>query len=190
MQSLRFVAATCTVFLLCSSAVAFATPEHPVDQFPTTFSEPRVDVLADGKVVINFDTQGEFKGMLTFNLTPDGAGVLTGDWVLAVRYIDNTDPATGVEPPTHDHESAAQHEIGSAQGDADHPHRDYVRYINQGAIGGTIDAASIDIADGKLADFRAQLTITNGTLNFDGVTGTGLAEMSRGLALAVNGGRR
>lgn len=66
-----------------------------------TFADPRVDLLEGGKVVINVESVGEVKGLLTLNLAPNESGVLTGEWVLSVRYTDNTDPATGVEPPTH-----------------------------------------------------------------------------------------
>jgi len=169
--------------MLVSSIFLSATPDHPADTFPTILSEPRVDVLGDGKVVINFETSGEYRGLLTLNLTNDGSGY-RGDWVLAVRYTDNTDPATGVEPPAHGHETSEQHERASAEADAEHPHRDYVRYVDRGTLGGTVDAAAFDLdAAGGLSDFRAQLTITIGTLNFDGAKGTGLAELTRGLAL-------
>lgn len=183
MQLRRAALAICTAFL-CSSALALATPEHPVNGFPTTLSEPRVDVLADGKVVINFEASGAYKGLLTLNLVNDGSGY-RGDWVLAVRHTDNTDPATGEEPPNHGHETPQQHEGAAAAGDSEHPHRDYVRYVDHGTLAGTVDAAAFEVdARGALIDFRAQLTITLGTLNFDGAKGTGLAELTRGLALA------
>lgn len=180
----RFVALASVVLL--AGSWASATPDHDPNRFPTTLSNARVDVLPDGKVVINFDTSGEYRGLLTFNISGDGAG-LTGDWMLSVRYTDNTDPATGVEPAgDHSHETAAAHERAATENlDGNHPHRDYVRFVDRGVIGGTIDAASLDFdADGKLIDFRAQLRITIGTLTFDGATGTGLAELTRGLALA------
>jgi hypothetical protein len=176
--ALSAVALLCTVFLS-------ANPEHPdPNKFPTILSEPRVDVLADGKVVINFETSGAYKGLLTLNLVNDGSGY-RGDWVLAVRHTDNTDPATGEEPPNHGHETPQQHENAAAAGDSEHPHRDYVRYVDHGTLAGAIDAAAFDVdAAGALIDFRAQLTITLGTLNFDGARGTGLVELTRGLALA------
>lgn len=185
----RLAAIVCGVAILASAAPLLATPEHPANSFPTVLNNPRVDVLGDGKVVLNFDTTGEHKGLLTLNLSNDGSGY-KGDWVLVVRYTDNTDPATGVEPPAHGHETADQHEAASAAGDTEHPHRDYVRYVNDGTLSGTIDAASLDLADGALLDFRAQLTITLGTVKFDGVSGNGFAELGRGLALVVNGAQR
>jgi hypothetical protein len=168
-----------------------ATPENP-GSYPTTFLNPRIDVLAGGRVVINVELQGEHRGLLTFNVEPASDGVLGGTWVLAERYTDNTDPATGVEPAAHEHETAQQHEQASAEAvDAQHQHRDYVRYIDNGTISGTIDIASFDIdADGKLTDFRAQLTVTAGSVGFDGVSGTGLAELTRGLILTTTGAAR
>ena len=183
MQLRRVAMAICTT-VLCSSALALATPEHPVGGFPTTLSEPRVDILADGKIVINLEASGAYKGLLTLNLVNDG-GSYRGDWVLAVRHTDNTDPATGEEPPNHGHETAQQHEGAAAAGDSEHPHRDYVRYVDHGTLAGSVDAAAFDLdPNGALIDFRAQLTITLGTLNFDGARGTGVAELARGLALA------
>jgi hypothetical protein len=169
-----------------------ANPDHPIDAYPTTFANPRVDRLATGTIVINLELAGEHRGLLTLNLEPDASGVLGGNWVLAERYTDNTDPATGVEPPSHDdHESAVQHESASAAGaDAEHLHRDYVRYLDNGTISGTISAAALDIdADGRLVDFRAQLSIVSGSLTFEGITGSGIAELTRGLLLTTGGVR-
>jgi hypothetical protein len=152
------------------------------ESYSTTFGAPRVDVLADGKVVINIDTAGEYKGLLTLNLAPNEAGVMTGEWILAVRYVDNTDPATGLEPEAHSHDA----EPSSTETiETEAPHRDFVRLVDKGVMGGTVDFASIDRdATGAIADFRMALKITVGTLGFEGATGTGIVEKSRGLALA------
>ena len=180
------VLALSAVALLCSVSLS-ATPEHPdPDTFPTILSEPRVDVLADGRTVINFVTAGEYRGLLTLTLSNDSA-TSSGEWMLSVRYTDNTDPATGVEPPSepHAHETTEQHETASAQAtDGAHPHLDFVRLVDKGVIGGSIDAVAFDVdSAGNLTDFRANLRITTGTLTFDGATGTGLAELARGLTL-------
>lgn len=183
----RLAVLVCLFAVTAGTRVLLATPDHP-DSFPTKFGAPRVDVLPDGKVVINLYTTGEYKGLLTLNLTPDAAGVYSGDWMIAVRYTDNTDPATGVEPPaeTHAHESVAEHERAAAENaDGTHPHRDFVRFVDKGVIGGTIDLVSIDLGpDNTLVDLRALLKITVGTLTFQGITGTGMADLSRGLALS------
>lgn len=134
--------------------------------------------------MINVESVGEVKGLLTLNLAPNESGVLTGEWVLSVRYTDNTDPATGVEPPNHEHESAEQHEAGAAIADEDHPHRDYVRYVDKGTMGGPVESATAAIdTNGVLQDFSAVLHIGTGTLTFTGISGTGTAELSRGLTL-------
>jgi len=177
----------------CLSAPMSAGPSHPAGSYPTFFENPRVDVLDDGKVVINVELQGEHRGLLTLNLEPNAVGVLGGNWVLAERYTDNTDPATGVEPASHeDHETAELHEVKSAEAnDDEHVHRDYVRYVDNGTISGTIEVAAVDLdADGKLLDFRAQLSIVTGSLNFEGIAGTAIAEFSRGLLLTTTGGAR
>ena len=148
------------------------------------FSQPRVDVLEDGKIVINLEANGaDLRGLVTFNLTPNGAGSGTGGWMLAMRYTDNTDPATGIEPPAHDesaehHDEADHHEEGVAA-----PHRDYVRFVDKGVIGGTIDSATVSIDAEGHVDFTAALKITIGTLNFTGATGAGTADFTNGLAL-------
>lgn len=182
MSLVRTATAIAAVFALLSCA-AQALAQHAHDgSYSTTFGEPRVDKLPDGKVVINIDTAGEYRGLLTLNLAPNEAGVLTGEWVLSLRYVDNTDPATGLEPEAHSHdaESASTETV-----ETEAPHRDFVRLVDKGVIGGTVDFASIDLdATGAIADFRMALKITVGTLSFEGATGTGIVEKSRGLALA------
>ena len=80
----RVCAAAATVVALASSLL-FATPDHPdPNRFSTILSNGRVDVLPGGKVVINFDATGEYRGLLTLNLSPEGGNV-TGDWMLSVR---------------------------------------------------------------------------------------------------------
>lgn len=182
MTYVRTATALAAAFVLTSFAARPLAQHAHSDSYSTTFGAPRIDRLEDGKVVINIDTAGEFKGLLTLNLAPNEAGVMTGEWILAVRYVDNTDPATGVEPEPHSHEATAETaEVEAAAGN----HRDYVRFVDKGVIGGTVDAAALDLdADGTLIDFRAALKISVGTFTFAGATGTGIAEKARGLALA------
>jgi hypothetical protein len=178
---------------MCLSASLLALREQPADSYPTVFSSSRIDTLADGKIVINLDLAGEHRGLLTLNLEPDATGILGGTWVLAERYTDNTDPATGLEPPSHEgQETSTEHEVKAAEGvDAEHPHRDYVHYVDNGTISGTISSAALDFNSvGTLVDFRAQLAIANGSLTFDGISGSGLAELTRGLLLTTTGGVR
>jgi hypothetical protein len=163
---------------------ALPASAQSVGTHSTVLGPPRVDVLPDGKVVINADTFGEFKGLLTLNLSTNDQGVLAGEWVLSVRYTDNTDPATGLEPPAHSEETAEQHENDSAAGDEAHPHRDYARYIDKGVLGGPVESAAVAFdADGNLSDFSAVLKISVGTLTFEGVSGSGVADLVRGIAL-------
>lgn len=185
MTYVRTATALAAVLSLSSLAARPLAQHAHNDSYSTTFGAPRVDRLADGKVVINIDTAGEFKGLLTLNLAPDEAGVMTGEWILAVRYVDNTDPATGLEPVAHAHgETPGAEEVTAETVETSATHRDYVRLVDKGVMGGTVDAASLDLdADGVLIDFRAALKITVGTLDFSGATGTGIAEQSRGLAL-------
>lgn len=185
MTHVRTALAIATLLLFTSFAAPALAQHSHGDSYPTTFGAPRVDRLADGKVVINIDTVGELRGLLTLNLAPDEAGMMVGEWILAVRYVDNTDPATGLEPVAHAHAHAHDaEEVTAETAEAAGGHRDYVRLVDKGVLGGTVDAAALDLdADGMLIDFRAALKITVGTLTYAGATGTGIADKSRGLAL-------
>lgn len=129
----------------------------------------RVDYLDDGRVVVSMDAAGELPGVISFSLQPDGAGGYTGTWAFMVAGADNTDPATGVEPPAHADDSP------HADGE---PHLDFLRLVHRGDLSGTVSRASFSYNDAGAVAFDATLSITRGGLDFVGVTGSGTASLT------------
>jgi hypothetical protein len=133
-------------------------------------TRPRVDVLADGKVVVSLDAEGDdLPGTLTLNLTPAGDGSYSGDWAFIVAKVDTTDPDTGLEPSTEEH---------TDENGEEHHHKDFLRMTPRGTIGGTISHASLAFGPDGLGDVYASLTITTATQEFEGATGSGTASLS------------
>jgi hypothetical protein len=89
-----------------------------------------------------------------------------------VGHVDNTDPATGVEPEAGDD----HHAEGEPHGDT--PHRDFVRIVRRGSLSGTIATATLVMGPDGLADIFATLALSGGDAEFNGVTGTGTATLS------------
>lgn len=156
----RGLAIAAALFLSCSTLGAASSASHA-----STASSPRVDVLDGGRVVVNLALTGDLPGLLTLNLQQQSDGSVTGEWALKVAYADHTDPATGEEPPIEE--------------DEDHPHKDFMRLVNRGTLGGAVTAGSLSFgADGILGDLTATLTINQGSLEFEGATGTGSATLA------------
>lgn len=157
------VAIACLVLAGIASGQAPVTASHTSD-----LTGARVDTLADDKVVVSFDAKGALAGSLTLTLTPNGDGTYGGQWALLVAHTDNTDPATGIDPVEEEH----------AHGEEPKPHRDFVRYVHRGGLNGDITGATLTFGPDGLADLSANITITQGALEFDGATGTGTATLS------------
>lgn len=157
--------------LFMTGAIGHAHPSTS-DSHTQDLSGVRVSTPADGRLVVNLEATGDLPGLLTLNLRVDGDGSLRGDWAFVVRYVDNTDPETGEEPPAHGHD-------GESHEGEEHPHRDYVRIVDRGTMAGTIDGATVTLgADGTLTDLSAALTILQGSLEFEGATGNGTATLA------------
>lgn len=172
----RPVKAAACVAIACLALAEIASG-HPVTASHTSdLTGARVDTLANGTVVVSLDAKGALAGSLTLTLTPNGDGTYGGQWALMVAHTDNTDPETGIDPAEAEHAEHADgeaHEHGEAQ-----PHRDYVRYVHRGAINGEVTGATLSFGPNGLADLSANITITQGALEFDGATGTGTATLS------------
>jgi hypothetical protein len=143
----------------------------------------RVDVLADGKVVVSSAAGGDLAGLLTLTLSPTANGSYSGTWAMTVAHADNTDPQTGVEPPAHGHADhgglGRDHAADSGEHGEPAPHQDFVRLVHRGALGGTVNTASLQLgADGGLAALEAQLSVGLGTLEFHGASGSGHATLT------------
>lgn len=172
-------------------AVAAGSTSGSAAAHESGLDAPRADVLANGQVVISFTAAGELSGALTLTLTPGGSGSYSGEWAFMVAHTDNADPATGKEPPPHDHSpdhgqpadhshAAADHAHGEA---GEGQHRDYVQLVHRGSLSGLITDAIVTFdASGKLESLVAPLTVDRGTLEFAQAHGTGQATLA-GLSL-------
>jgi hypothetical protein len=171
---LAFAAVVAVV--LGTSVVSAQQPATPVSH-SAELRSPRVDVLEDGKVVISIDSTGDLQGLVTLTLQKTETGLYSGEWALMVSRVDNTDPATGIEPPAgHEHR-------GEVLPHPDQPHKDFARLEQRGALAGSVKDAMIVLdADGKLGDINAPLTIAQGTLEFRGAAGSGRITLA-GLSL-------
>jgi hypothetical protein len=156
------VAVTLSAFVSISAST---TTEHS-----SAASHPRVDILDNGNVVVSLDLAGDLPGTITLTFTRDAAGAMTGEWAAKVAYADNTDPETGEEPAHHDHDDGEEH-----------PHKDFLRLIDRGALGGVIQSGELTFdGSGALTSMNAVLAVEQGTEEFTGAAGgTGTATLSQ-----------
>ena len=128
------------------------------------------DRLADGTVVVTSVATGELRGIVTLTMRPATDGSFTGEWAFTVSHAEHADPETGIEPEP-------EHETGEP--DPDHPHRDFYTLVHQGALSGSISSAQVTVDyQGNLTDVSASLVIDQGSLEFEGKTGSGQATLS------------
>lgn len=166
-------AAAC-VAIACLALAGLASGQPVTASHTSDLTGARVDTLANGTVVVSLDAKGALAGSLTLTLTPNGDGTYGGQWALMVAHTDNTDPETGIDPAEEEH---AEHADGEEHAEAQ-PHRDFVRFVHRGAINGEVIGATLSFGPNGLADLSANITITQGALEFDGATGTGTATLS------------
>jgi hypothetical protein len=159
---------------LAMACPAAADQGQLVSAHLSNFGPARASVLDDGTVVMSFDAGGDLRGVVTLTLRAGNNGLFAGEWAFTVAHVDSTDPETGVEPPP---------EIGP-DGEPVHPHRDFVNLVHRGTLAGSVAGAVIVFdATGALVDVQAPLTIGQGTLEFQSVTGSGQATLT-GLTLS------
>jgi hypothetical protein len=161
--------------LLCVVTTVSSVAQQPSGVPHTSdLSAARVDVLANGELVVTLTASGELKGLVTFKLRRTADGAVNGDWAFTLAHVDNADPATGIEPE-HENEHEHQHEGG----DHEHPHRDYVTMVHRGSLAGTLSNAQLSFdSAGGLSEMSASLTIAQGSSEFEGATGSGQATLS------------
>jgi len=129
-----------------------------------TLVQPRTTFAANGHAVISMEAKGDLRGMITFELDPNGDGTYAGKWALVVAYAEEVNPGGSIgrvaaDAPRHDetpdHEHAAHHE--------------YLRFVRQGTIFGAVASATLD-ASGIAT---AQLVVADGSLEFLSAKGAG-----------------
>lgn len=151
-RTLSGVAVLCLlVFQVASGLTAEAVT------YDITLSDPRVNVLDDGRYVVSLNATGPIRGLVTITITPGPSP--TGEWALSSRYLVEDHPA---EP--HDHEEPGE------------PHSEYSRIVDDGLIGGAIDSA---VLTGTLDGIASSsLRLVSGTMKFEGASGTGALDIS------------
>ncbi len=162
----RLFSAVGLVLLLAGVAPSAADAAGAGVSQMSQLSQPRGDVLEDGRVVVSFAAAGDLRGLLTLTLTPAGDGSYDGQWAIMVTHADTTDPETGLEPEIEEH----------VEGEPEHHHQDFLTIVHRGALAGSVSGAVVTFAgDGTVADVAGNLTVSQGTLEFAGATGSGQA---------------
>ena len=149
------------------SSHAFARQTRTQRGYLGTVTSPRVSTDERGHVVVSLEATGELRGTITIELDPDGSGGFSGKWAMAVAYTMSTDADGHEVAPVEQHE-----EEGPA--DPEH-HREYIRFVNDGTINGTVQSASLKYGeDGSIIGISAaQLVVESGSVTFAGATGGG-----------------
>jgi hypothetical protein len=166
---------------LCA-ALGYATSQsagtlHAQARTPRSYTgtlvAPRVTGDADGRIVISMEAKGDLRGMITFELEPDGAsGALKGKWALVVAYAQDLNADGSIAAIVDPHEEEPGHN------DPEH-HREYVRFVREGTVFGDITSATLRAADGGIAGIDvAQLLVSSGSMTFASATGAGLVTIS------------
>jgi hypothetical protein len=154
-------------FGLCASAL-LAPPSHgtaraAVSRFNVALSDPRVSFLDGNRVAVSFLASGDIRGLVSF--TMDTTGTPLGDWALVSRYhldlpnvgVPGEEGGEGARHPGHERELFEIHERGSLSGRV---------------TGGALRFGP----DGQLAGIDSlTLTISSGSIEFDGLRGSGSA---------------
>jgi surface antigen len=151
-------------FALFSPApVAHAQTRTP-RAYASTLSTPRATRDPNGHVVVSMEATGDLKGMITFELDPDGdAGAYSGKWAMVVAYVQDVNPdgTISTAPLVEEH------------GGPEPP--EYIRFVRDGSVFGAITNATVrTTADGAIDGVAfAQLIVASGSLKFAAATGNG-----------------
>jgi hypothetical protein len=169
-MGLRVSGAGVYLFLSTLTLFAGAAPMSAQTRTPAAYAgtliAPRITTDANGHVVASMEMQGDLRGLITFELDPDGdSGALRGKWALVVAYEQDTNADGTPAAPAAAHEEGGDHE----------GHRDYSRYVREGTVFGDITTATLrTAADGAIEGIAfAQLVVAHGSLKFATATGSG-----------------
>ena len=173
MRSVRFrtCAFVCLAMAACLAPRAWAQGLGPAGH-DGMLTQARVSTLADGRLVVSMTAAGDLPGLMTLTLDPDGAGRYTGQWAHTVAFLQdlNADGTVSTEADDHDGHELMLHEPVLHE-----QHHEYTRAVRRGTLSGAVVAATVRKDDsGHITgvDF-AQLTVTRGSLTFQGAAGTG-----------------
>jgi hypothetical protein len=166
----RFLVGVCTA-LLASLTTASAQTPAPATHL-TTLTRARVSTLAEGRIVVSMDAEGDLPGSMTVTLSPDGAGGYTGQWAHVVAFLEDLN-ADGTSAPLE--HAPGVHEMLLHEPVLHEQHREYTRPVRRGTLSGAVVAATLrtDVNGHVTGVNFAELTVAAGSLTFRGVAGTG-----------------
>ena len=169
-RSLLMRGAAALVLALATGAPADVEAAAPQD---VTLSGARLDMLADGRIVVSFDASGAIRGLLTLQIDRSGEAA-RGQWVLVSRYLQDVTPEGEID-------ERAQEIRASLPGEELHLlHREYIRIEERGTLRGSIGGGALDFdVDGRLRSLGGlRLAIEGGSLGFAGRTGSATIDAS------------
>ena len=169
-RSLLMRGATALALALALGAPAEVQAASPQD---VTLSRARLDMLADGRIVVSFDASGAIRGLLTLQIDRS-ADAARGQWVLVSRYLQDVTPDGAID-------DRAQEVRASLPGEELHLlHKEYIRIEDRGTLRGSIAGGTLDFdVDGKLRSIGAlKLAVDGGCLAFEGLTGSAVIDAS------------
>jgi len=168
--ALRSVGSLCLVVLIALASTTFSGAQQQAPaavDHAVTLTRQSADVLADGTVVVTSVATGDLRGLVTLTLRPGANGTYAGEWAFTVAHTDHADPATGVEPVPEEGHEGHEH------------HTDYVTFVRRGALSGSIAGAQVAFdTEGAPTTLTATLAISEGSLEFEGKTGSGQATLT------------
>jgi hypothetical protein len=119
-----------------------------------------VSKLDDGRTLITTNVSGDLRGPLTLAFTAHEDGSISGEWALAVSYVQDI-AADGTPVADHHHEDGVDSEPAGEI------------LVQRGVLKGTLSGGTLSFnGDGTLGSVQAAgLTITGGTLQYGGIHG-------------------
>lgn len=167
LRSLRGVMAA-IVLLGCAASLG-AEPRT----YTVSLSNPRVSRLAAGRYVVSFEASGEIRGLLTLHINRS-AGVVTGEWALVSRYLEDipADPAAAaVAKPRSSRRVDARRSAQEAES-----HQEHVALVDRGTLSGSITKGSLTfVSTNRLDTLSLEISVTGGSLAFNDAAGAGTA---------------
>jgi hypothetical protein len=125
----------------------------------------------DGRIVVTATATGDLRGALTLTITGTGPNgtITTGEWVLVNTYIED------LYGPGHSASDGHEHHDGTGEDHEVAGHAAGERLVLNGTLSGPLTGGTLTFdADGRLSSLSfVQLSISLGSLTFQGVSGSG-----------------
>lgn len=163
----RLAALAAVLITFLASPVSAQTPGS--QEYLSRLDNTRVSELADGRTQISLDAvEGDLRGVLTLTLSSDGDSY-KGVWAFSATFLEDLradgTPIAPSDRVGHDHDDPSTPAM----------HREYAHMRRDGALTGTVDAATLfrTTEGAVVAITAATLSINNGSRNFKDAGGSG-----------------